>query len=127
MYSFCYASDFPSYIEVLYHPKTVLQMRMVERLQSLYWRQRTLTGCCTWNQTNNYCKITAAWIGPSTDDSCQCTLQTRLALKETDPEIWDAEDLHDFSESDSDAGFENQKDDLFLFASSQLHDITVTS
>ena len=34
-------------------------------------------------------------------------IANRLALKETDPEIWDAEDLHDFSESDSDAGFEN--------------------
>ncbi len=34
-------------------------------------------------------------------------IANRLALKETDPKIWDAEDLHDFSESDSDAGFEN--------------------
>ena len=32
-------------------------------------------------------------------------IANRLALKEADPEIWDAEDLHDFSESDSDTGF----------------------
>ena len=81
---------------------------MVERLQSLCLRQRTLTGCCTWNQANNYCKIAAALIGPSSYRRLMPVyIANRPALKETDPEIWDAEDLHDFSESDSDAGFEN--------------------